>query len=101
MHKNSLFKFSFLFIIGCILFGTNPNYEKHELIVSENCQENQSEKNISMCPLGYGNKEKSKFKREEFSVYNVGILSYSVYKKDLATIGIFGNVFLNSKIKEV
>ena len=54
-----------------------------------------------MCPLGYGNKKKSKFKRESFSVYNVGILSYSIYEEDLATIGIFGNVFLSSKIKKV
>jgi len=101
LYKNSLFKFLLLIIIGCVLFGTNPNYEEHEIIVSQICQQNQSKENISMCPLGYGNKPKPIFSRDSFSVYNIGILSYSIYEEDLATIGIFGNIFLSSKIKKV
>ena len=101
LSRNSLFKLLAITIVGCSLIATNPQYSQHELIVSEICQQKSSQNNVLVCPLGYGNKNKTEFKRDSFSVYNIGILSYSTYEKKIASIGFFGNVFLSPNFTKV
>ena len=95
MRKYHLFLSTFL-ITGIVLYGTNPNYDQHESLVAEVCNNMSAGGNESVCPLGYGKKGSSEFNRESFSVYSAGILSYSVYQEKLSSFGILGNVFLYS-----
>ena len=94
MSKSFLYKMSALIITFIILYGTNPSYDQHETKVAKTCLSNQSDKNVAMCPLGYGKKESSNFDRESFSVFNAGLISYSFYEEQLASIGFLGNIFL-------
>ena len=50
------------------------------------------------CTDGQDNASISNFKRELFSVYSAGIISYSTYQEKLSSVGILGNVFLRSNI---
>ena len=100
MKKYYIFISTFL-VTGIVLYGTNPNYEQHESLVAEICNNKASGSDMPVCPLGYGKKGSSDFDRESFSVYSAGILSYSVYQEKLSSFGILGNVFLYSNINEV
>ena len=81
-------------ITGMTLYATNPSYEQHENKVAKTCQTKQN--GGAVCPLGFSSKSESKFKRESFSVYSAGIISYSTYQEKLSSFGILGNVFLRS-----
>tara|TARA_Y100001968_G_scaffold323846_1_gene362196 strand:+ start:1128 stop:1433 length:306 start_codon:yes stop_codon:yes gene_type:complete len=101
MSKKYFLIFSITMTIGFVLYITNPSYEQHELIVAEICQAKGSEKNATMCPLGYGKKSASNFQPTLFIVYDAGILSYSTYEKKIATFGILGNVFSSFTMNKV
>ena len=83
-------------IAGMTLYATNPSYEQHENKVAKTCQTEQN--GVAVCPLGFGSKSNSNFKRESFSVYSAGIISYSTYQEKLSSFGILGNVFLRLKV---
>jgi len=100
MLKKYLLKFFVTMIAGFVLYGTNPNYEHHELRVSKLCQSKISEDDMLVCPLGYGKKIATEFDRRSFSVYSAGILSYSTYQEKFSSFGILGNVFLSSSLNE-
>tara|TARA_B110000438_G_scaffold234904_1_gene231468 strand:+ start:56 stop:361 length:306 start_codon:yes stop_codon:yes gene_type:complete len=100
MFKKYFLKVIATIVTGFVLYGTNPNYEQHELIVSEICQSKGEEGTMLVCPLGYGKKDTAAFDRNSFSVYSAGILSYSTYQEKLSSFGILGNVFLNSSMDE-
>ena len=97
MKKYYIFISTFL-VTGIVLYGTNPNYEQHESLVAEICNNKASGSDMPVCPLGYGKKGSSDFDRESFSVYSAGILSYSIYQEKLSSFGILGSVFLHSNI---
>ena len=100
MSKSFLYKMSTLIISVFVLYGTNPSYDQHETKVATTCLSNQTGKNVTMCPLGYGKKKISNFDRASFSVFDAGLISYSYYENKLASVGFLGNVFLRSKPKE-
>jgi len=104
LRRLILKKYSFVIlafsVTGILLYGTNPNYEQHESLVAEICNNKAAGSDMPVCPLGYGKKGSSDFDRESFSVYSAGILSYSVYQEKLSSFGILGNVFLYSNINE-
>ena len=85
---------------GFVLFGTNPDYKQHEILVSITCESKGDGKSITMCPLGYGKKKSAGFDKKEFKVYSAGILSYSTYENKFSSVGILGNVFLTLDNKE-
>tara|TARA_B100000214_G_C23964460_1_gene627004 strand:- start:85 stop:390 length:306 start_codon:yes stop_codon:yes gene_type:complete len=98
MFKKYFFKILPVIIIACILYGTNPDYEKHEIKVAMMCRLKSNSENTLLCPLGYGKKDISTFKQNLFFVYNAGVFSYSIYENRLTSIGFFGNVFLRPDI---
>ena len=101
MLKKYLFKFFVTMIAGFVLYGTNPNYEHHELRVSKLCQSKISEDDMLVCPLGYGKKIATEFDRRSFSVYSAGILSYSTYQEKFSSFGIFHSLFKSFCLKLV
>tara|TARA_Y100000588_G_C13731676_1_gene701710 strand:+ start:372 stop:677 length:306 start_codon:yes stop_codon:yes gene_type:complete len=101
MFKKYFFKILTLIITLSILYGTNPDYGQHEFKVATMRQSKDTSDNILMCPLGYGKKSVSNFKQNSFIVYNVGILSYSIYEEELASFGILGKVFLRTSTNKV
>ena len=101
MSKSSRYKIIVLFSLGFILYGTNPGYNQHENKFAMTCSSDQDDNKATMCPLGYGKKSSSSFKRESFSVFDAGLISYSIYEEKLATVGILGNVFLRNIVQEV
>ena len=96
MLKRYFLQFLVVLIAGMTLYATNPSYEQHENKVAKTCQTEQNRG--AVCPLGFGSKSKPIFKRELFSVYSAGIISYSTYQEKLSSFGILGNVFLRSNI---
>ena len=83
-----------LFFVGFVLYGTNPDYTKHESLVAMTCKSKEGSDDVAMCPLGYGKKTSTEFDRKEFVVYSAVILSYSTYEEKISSFGILGNVFL-------
>ena len=79
---------------GFVLYGTNPDYKEHEILVAMTCKPKGESEKVTMCPLGYGKKTSTGFDRKEFAVYSAGILSYSTYEEKISSFGILGNVFL-------
>ncbi len=94
MFKNYFVAGLSLVLGGFVLFGTNPDYKQHEILVSTTCQGKATGKSTTMCPLGYGKKSTSNFDKKQFKVYSAGILSYSTYEDKFSSIGILGNVYL-------
>ena len=92
IQNKYLFIFS-VFILGTILTATNPDYKQHQIKVEEFCQAKSSQDQVSLCPLGYDKINVANFDEKSFSVYSVGILSYSTYQEKISTVGILGNIF--------